>query len=284
MKEVIGQIKSWDEAALRGEIEGEDGEAYSFTTQEWTEEEQPQVHGQVLVICQNGRDASQVEYLSIEHMPRLKIMSYPEEGDVRILSHTRFIGGPWRVRSDALVWIAVAKGLHKQNAHFDIKDISGLLKEVDPLISLRGSVIKYGYGLSIELYLKWILIEAQIEYKPGHNLSQLIRLLPQPVLNNLRNIYSEYRALCRPSFTMMQAHVHGVDMVELDWSTFDEFIKNIDKQMFIIGRYANPRDYGIFQTLSRKRSQEMNSYMDSNDFFDLADKLLSYMPNLDDYE
>ena len=168
MKEITGQILSWDGVSQQGVIKGIDGDRYPFTLEEWTEEQLPEVDGQVLVICENGRDASKVEYLGIEHIPFLKIESYSEQGEVRTISHTRFIGGPWRMRSDALVWMEAAKGLHRQNPHIEIEDISGLITGEHPLISLHGSVIKYCYGISIEMYLKWILVEANREYKANH--------------------------------------------------------------------------------------------------------------------
>ena len=146
MKETTGQIISWDEVSRKGMIEGSDGTLYPFTEREWTEEEQPEVDGLVLVICPNGRDASQVEYRGIEHMPFLKITTHSEAGETQTMSHTRFIGGPWRMRSDALAWMEVAKGLHRQFSHIDIEDISELLRGEHLLISLRGSVIKYCYA------------------------------------------------------------------------------------------------------------------------------------------
>ena len=265
-------------------IEGSDGTLYPFTEREWTEEEQPEVDGLVLVICPNGRDASQVEYRGIEHMPFLKITTHSEAGETQTMSHTRFIGGPWRMRSDALAWMEVAKGLHRQFSHIDIEDISELLRGEHLLISLRGSVIKYCYGIAIELYLKWILTEANIDYGPNHQLRQLIRKLPSPVLERLRSIYSEYRNRHSPDFRMMEANKDGVERLDLDWSTFDAFIGNLVKQKFIVGRYATPSDYSFFQSLSAHRSHEMNSYMDSDDFIALGDAILTYMPDPSDYE
>ena len=284
MKEVTGRIISWDGVSQQGMIEGSDGTRYPFSFKEWIGEGLPEVHGKVLVICQNGRDTSQVEYLSIEHIPSLKIETYSEQGEVQTISHTRFIGGPWRVRSDALVWMQVAKGLHEQNSHLKIEDISGLLRGEHPLISLRGSVIKYCYGISIELYLKWILIEAKIQYRANHHLPQLVRKLPIPVLDRFRSIYSNYRDQYAPTFRMLEAHAHGVEELDLDWSTFDIFVENLVKQKFIRGRYADPGEYSIFQSLSLQMSREMNSYMDSDDFFVLGDKMLAYKPDLNDYE
>ena len=160
MNEVIGRIVSWDEASQDGVVEGDDGVHYPFSLKEWADNESPEVDGGVLVICQNGRDAAQVEYLGIEHIPFLKITTVSEQGEFRTFSHSRFLGGPWRMRSDAVVWMAVAKGLHKQNSHKAIGDIGALLNGEHHLISLRGSVVKYSYGIAIELYVKWVLVEA----------------------------------------------------------------------------------------------------------------------------
>ena len=69
MKEVTGRILSWNGVSQEGVIEGDDGILYPFSSKEWTEEQKPEAHGEVLVISQNGRDASKVEYLGIEHVP-----------------------------------------------------------------------------------------------------------------------------------------------------------------------------------------------------------------------
>ena len=74
MKELTGQIQSWDEASQRGEIEGDDGRSYSFTSEEWTENEQPKIQGGVLVISQNGREASQVKHLRIMRVSGVRIL------------------------------------------------------------------------------------------------------------------------------------------------------------------------------------------------------------------
>ena len=284
MKEVLGYILSWDPVSQQGMIEGDDGAQYSFTANEWKEEEQPEVQGEVLAICQNGRDVSKVEYRGYEHLPFLKMTTFSEHGEEQTISHTRFIGGPWRVRSDALIWMEVAKGLHKQNSHKAIEDLRELLIGEHALISLRGSVIKYCYGISIELYLKWILIEAKTQYRTDHKLPQLVRKLPAPVLGNLRSIYSAYRDTSGPRFRMLEADLHGVKELDLDWSTFDCFIDNLDKLKFIVGRYAEPSGYSIFPSFSAQRSREMNSYMDSDDFFVMGEKILAYKPNPSDYE
>ena len=284
MREVKGRILSWDGASQQGVIEGDDGARYPFSSREWTEEGEPEAHGGVLVICENGRDASHVEYLGIEHIPFMKITTFSEQGEEQTISHTRFVGGPWRVRSDALVWMAVARGLHTQNSHIDIEDIGDLLRKEHPPISLRGSVVKYCYGIAIELYVKWILIEAKVPYNRNHKLPQLVRKLPPPVLDRLRFIYSDYWDRCAPIFSIMEAHARGVKELNLDWSTFDRFIDNLHKLKFVIGRYADPVDYSIFQSGSSQMSREMNSYMNSGDFFVIGDKLLAHKPNPSDYE
>ena len=284
MREVEGRILSWDGVSQQGVIEGDDGARYPFSERVWTEEGEPEVHERVLVICQNGRDASQVEYLGIEHMPFMKITTHSEQGEVQTMSHTRFVGGPWRVRSDALVWMVVARGLHEKNSHMAIEDISDLLRVEHPPISLRGSVIKYCYGIAIELYVKWILIEAKVPYSKNHKLPQLVRKLPIPVLGRLRSIYSAYWDRHAPTFAMMEAHAHGAEELTLDWSTFDKFIENLDKLKFVIGRYADPVHYSIFQSRSSQMSREMNSYMDADDFFVIGDKLLAHKPTPSDYE
>ena len=284
MKEVTGRILSWDGVSQQGMIEGSDGAHYPFSSKEWTEEGLPEVNEGVLVVCQNGRDASQVEYLGIEHIPFMKIETHSEQGEVQTFSHTRLIGGPWRVRSDALVWMAVARGLHHQNSQVAIKGIGDLLRGEHRPISLRGSVIKYCYGIAIELYLKWILIEAKVPYRRNHKLPQLVRKLPAPVLERLRSIYSDYRERYASIFKIMEAHAHGAEELNLDWSTLDKFIGNLDKLKFVSGRYADPAEYSIFQSRSSQMSREMNSYMDSDDFFVLGDKLLAHKPNPSDYE
>ena len=283
MKEVKGRIVRWDAGSRQGVIKGTDDTLYPFTLNEWEDVQQPEVDGAVLAICEDGRNVSRAEYIGIEHVPVVKVSIIPKGGERQTVIHQRLVGGPWRVRSDALAWMAVAKELHEQNAHLAISDLSALLQGEHPLISLRGSVIKYCYGLAIELYLKWILIEAKREYKTNHKLLQIIKKIPAPVLSKLRGIYSDYQEQA-PDFRMMEANVGGVEELDLDWSSFDSFINNIDRQKFIVGRYADPKDYGIFRSISQERSREMNSYMDSIDFFVLGDKLLAYKPSLGDYE
>ena len=41
MKELTGVILSWDPATQQGEITGDDGQVYDFSTKHWTETEAP---------------------------------------------------------------------------------------------------------------------------------------------------------------------------------------------------------------------------------------------------
>lgn len=283
MKETTGQIKTWNKRSGQGTIKGDDGKTYDFTQKQWAEPTQPEIDGGVRVICQNGRDASNVEYILIEKMPRIRVRAFSQEGELLIDEQRRFIGGPWRIRSDALAWMMAARNLHTQTCKSEIEDISSLLLEENLLISIRGSVIKYCYGFSIELYLKWILTEANIIFQENHKLTPLLQKLPAPVLNNLRSRYATHQVNNQMNFRMMIADVNSVNELYLDWSTFDKFINNLDSQKFIIGRYASPQNYSLFPSHSGNFSKEMNAYMDSIDFFDIANIILSYIPALDDY-
>ena len=198
----------------------------------------------------------------------------------------RFIDGPTRMYSDALMWMKVAHDIHKEASRHQINNIAELLIGEHSLISLRGSVEKYCYAFAIELYLKWMLWEAKIQLdKPDrhHGLSELINKIPQVVQEHIRYIYDNYQHEKQPQFRMIEAHVHGVNPVTMNWSTFDQFIKNIDDQKFM-WRYAEPENYSIFETESRKLSKQMNTYMDSDDFFELGEIILRYKPDLADYE
>ena len=44
------------------------------------------------------------------------------------------------------------------------------------------------------------------------------------------------------------------------------------------------QQYSNFDTASQQRSHEMNTYMDSQDFFALGSHLLTYIPPLSDYD
>ena len=170
MKEFLGKIKTWEESTGEGEIQIDDEKTVRFTKRQWVEESQPEIHAPVRIISQDARNASKVEYLAFEGWKWMTETINSKEGRQLSVEHRRCIGGPWRMRSDALAWMAVARTLHSQVSHLEIKDLSSLLIGVHPLISLRGSVIKYCYGLSIELYLKWILKDAGQEFKANHEL------------------------------------------------------------------------------------------------------------------
>ena len=284
MKELTGTIAEWNEHTGRGVILGHDGNQYPFTEKEWDEpNHEPEIDGGVRLICQNGRDASKVEYLAMEHMPSVTTTVYSPQGELIHSESRRFIGGPRRMRSDALAWMNTASSLHAQVGNQTISDISSLLTGEHSLISIRGSALKYCYGFAIELYLKWILTEAGLTYKRNHSLVQLTRKLPVAVLSELRELYAQYCNTHSTTFKMMSTDVHGTTELTLDWSTFDNFVRNIDAQKFILSRYATLEDYSIFLSSSNKLSKEMNSYIDSSDFFDMGDTLLNYQPDLSHY-
>ena len=92
------------------------------------EEGEPDVDGGVLIICQNAEMRHRWNYLGIEHIPFMRTTTHSEHGEIQTVSRTRLVDGPWRVRSDALAWMAVARGLHEQNSHMAIKDIGDLLR------------------------------------------------------------------------------------------------------------------------------------------------------------
>ena len=81
----------------------------------------------------------------------------------------------------------------------------------------------------------------------------------------------------------MEADSQGVRQTNDDWSSFDEFIKNIDDNQFIVGRYATPDLYSVHRSISPTLSVEMNRYMNSKGFFEVGNLLLSYVPELQDY-
>ena len=283
--ETTGIIKTWD--GKHGTIQGDDGVIYPFTTEEWLDRNAPEVNSSVRVMSQNGRDASKVESIKLEQMPAMHMTVYSKDGALLCSEKTRFIGGPRRMYSDARAWLETARALHRHVAPHPIDDIGSLLVGEHPLISYRGSVIKYCYGFAIELYLKWILTEANIEYKTGsrgHKLSTLLGKLPGPVLGNLRSLYSTHWEREKENIKFMIADINSTKEVQSDWSTFDKFIRNVEEFKFIIGRYAAPKDYSITHTSSKQLSKEMNMYMDSDGFFRVADAILSHRPNLRDYD
>ena len=281
MKETTGVIKAWD--GTKGTVKGDDEESYTFTTKEWGDNNDPEVGGSVRVISQNGRDAWRVEYIRLEGLS-MRMTGYSSDGEVMFSCKKRIAGGPRRMYSDARAWMETAKALHKHVAPYPIDDIGSLLVGEHPLISYRGSVIKYCYGFAIELYLKWILTEAKIDPKKSHKLSTLFGQLPDPVKDNLRNLYSTHWEREKDNIKLMIADINSTKEVQSDWSTFDKFIKNIQNFNFITSRYAAPKDYSILHTFSEKLSKEMNMYMDSDGFFRVADAILSHKPDLRDYE
>ena len=152
-------------------------------------------------------------------------------------------------------------------------------------ISFRGSVIKYCYGFSIELYLKWILSEARLKYSTDHKVTKLVnKMKGRRIFGKLEGRYADFMKTRKPTLVMCRAHVHGIEDVSLDWSTFELFVRNIKDMKFILGRYGTMQQYSTFDTASRERSHEMNTYMDSQDFFALGSHLLTYKPPLSDYD
>ena len=137
------------------------------------------------------------------------------------------------------------------------------------------------HGAPIELYLKWILTEANVKY-PDSGLEAINCLLwlgklPGPVLGNLRNVYSTHWRERKGQLKLMIADINSTKEVQSDWSTFDKFIRNVEEFKFIIGRYAAPNDYSIMHASSKQLSKEMNMCMDSDGFFGVADAILSHI-------
>lgn len=287
MKELTGIIRAWDPKSGRGEIRGDNGASYAFSDQQWTEVDAPEIEDSVRFICQDGRNVSKVEYVLIEHIPRLTITTHSPDGNTISSEQRRFIGGPWRMRSDALAWMITSRTMHVQTSSVPIQDISNLLIGDHLPISVRGSVVKYCYGMAFELYLKWILTEAGVSYPDrggdGHRLARLLSKLPDAVLREIGNRYLAYQQSAAPEFRLTMAHVHGVEPVTLDWSTFEQFVRNLDDQQFVTGRYAAPSNYSAFRTLSGNLSKEMNVFIDSDDFFDWGISILGYEPDLGAY-
>ena len=285
MKELTGQVVAWNPDTGRGLIDGDDGERYPFTTQEWADRDHdPTIGGNVLVICANGRDASHIEYLLIEHVRSMTITTHGPAGP-SVFSRSRMPGGPWRMYSDALAWMEAARGLHDAVSSLEFADISDLLSGQHLPISLRGSVIKYCYGFAIELYLKWILSEAGLKYRTDHKVTKLVnKMKERRIFGKLEERYAGFMNTKNPSLIIRRAHVHGIEEVPLDWSTFEMFVQNINGMKFILGRYGTMQQYSIFDTASQQRSHEMNTYMDSQDFFTLGSHLLAYIPPPSDYD
>ena len=194
----------------------------------------------------------------------------------------RFVGGPWRMLSDSHAWLMTAGVIHHQSAQLPMIDLTQLLAGTHTAISRRGSVVKYCYGLSLELYFKWILTEAQIKFPERHELCNLYRRLPVKVQNALTNLYNRFLAT-EPKFVINEAGKNGIVERELDWSTLRHFLENIDSLKFIVGRYATPDRYSIIPTNISSTLHVMNTYMDSDAFFVIANHITSYLPKPEDY-
>ena len=292
MQQKTGIIDQWD--GKRGTfIADDDGKSYPFTINEWDDDrEDPGVGGRVCFILPDGRKVKRAEYENMEMPSRMTITMTSADGIVT-RNVSRLAGGPWRMYSDARAWMDAAKLLHERFSSCPIVDLTGLLQRprqiggVRHVISDRGVVIKYCYGLSLELYLKWILTEAGRSFKTrskdGHDLTNLVHRLPKPVADNLRSIYSDYWSDNQNEFRLMEADTQGVRQTGCNWSSFDQFVKNIDDNQFILGRYATPDQYSIHRSISQTLSREMNRYMDSKGFFEVGHLLLSHVPDLRDY-
>ncbi len=271
----------------------DDKKCYPFTIKEWQDDrEGPGVGGRVCSILRDGRNVKSVEYENMEMPSRMTITMTAADGTVA-RDVSRLAGGPWRMYSDARAWMDAATLLHERFSACSIDDLTGLLRRpgqvggVRHVISDRGVVIKYCYGFAVELYLKWILTEAKKKFKnrnrDGHDLTNLVHRLPAAVAARLRTIYSDYWSDNQREFRLMEADSQGVRQTNDDWSSFDEFIKNIDDNQFIVGRYATPDLYSVHRSISPTLSVEMNRYMNSKGFFEVGNLLLSYVPELQDY-
>ena len=276
MHKTTGLLQSWDPTRREGLVKGDDGKTYTFTRKEWVDSIDPEVDGAVIVLCENGRDVSRIEHTRFEHITLSINMSTPSGVETRQIIT---VGGPHRMHSDSLAWMSVAKGLHDQLSHHEITDISALLQSDHELISYKGSVVKYCFSLAIELYFKWIYILAGEKFAHKHPLLPLFRNLPKRAQEDISKIYDDYRAVSDPTFMIKRVTVHGSEELKLDWTTFEQFLGNVDKLEFTIGRYAAPGEYSIFESKLEPERQNMNTYMVSNDFFELASRIMSYSPN-----
>ena len=282
MKKISGIISAWDNDARTGTVRGDDGKSYPFTIAVWRDTEAPATGNSVQGTCANGRDISELEYVPIEHMPMLRMQVRSQDGVVIADETKRFIGGPWRMLSDSYAWLMAAEVIHHQSVQLPMTDLIRLLKGTHTAISIRGSVVKYCYGMAIELYFKWILTEAQIKFPERHELWNLYRRLPVKVQNALTTLYARFFAT-GPKFVIKEAGKNGVVERELDWSTLRHFLQHIDSLKFIVGRYATPNLYSIIPTNISSTLHVMNTYMDSDAFFVIANHITSYLPKPDDY-
>lgn len=282
MKELAGIITHWDNNARTGTVKGDDGSLYPFTLAVWRDTEAPEAGSSVQGICSNGRDISELEYVPIEHMPMLRMQVRSKDGLVISDETSRFIGGPWRMLSDSHAWLAASVAMHHHSMRLPMTDLTQLLIGTHSAISIRGSVVKYCFGMALELYFKWILTEAKIKFPERHELSNLYRRLPFKVQNELTTIYTCFVAT-GPKFVIKEAGKDGVVERALDWSTLRHFLQHIDSLKFIIGRYATPDRYSIIPTNISSSLHVMNTYLDSDAFFVIADRIISYLPRPEYY-
>ena len=263
MKELEGRIDRWDKDSQTGTINGDDGNSYEFSKKHWKGDDSPEAEGWVRFILENGRDVSEAEHIYIEPWMFL---------------------GHGRMYYDARAWLETARVVHEGTSNHDIEDLMGMLHQSPPantnphVISYRGSVVTYCYGISIEIYLKWLLTKLKIDYREDHRVAHKFGLLPSQHRNELRAIYGKYWASHRNGFMFFEIDTSGRRETGDDWSTLDCFLENIDRHKFITGRYATPESYSVVRSISTKLQREMNRYMASAAFFEVARELFSYTP------
>ena len=266
-----GIILEWHEITRKGRLEeytnkgNNTGILHVFTEKQWEDEYDPEVEGHVhFVLDEKGR-VSRICLINFEPW--------------------KFVRGPGRMYVDARAWLDAAQRIHQESMQSPMPDdLRSMFGQMQPhVISFRGSLVKYCYGLAIELYVKWLLTENNIEFDKNHRLSSLIPLLPQPIVDRLRSTYSACYAEHQDGFRFMEIDAEGTrEVKDLDWSTFDSFVENLEEQRFLIARYATPQDYSIFRSRFGELSVEMNRYIDSMGFFDTASKLMSFVPGYED--
>ena len=192
--------------------------------------------------------------------------------------------GHGRMYYDARAWLETSKVVHSAKSEENLEDLTGMLHlypethKTPHVISYRGSIVKYCYALSIEIYFKWILVNLQIDFKEDHRIANKLRLVPSPHIDNIRKIYRDYWAAHSDGFKFFEVDTSGRRETGDDWSTLHSFVKNLDHHKFVMGRYATPEKYSVVRSISTQLSREMNRYMDSSDFFEVAEQLLTYAP------
>ena len=267
MKILRGIIRKWDKCRNRGELEEWDNQCQntgilrSFAMKDWEDEYDPEVEGSVFFSLDGAGNVAHVWLANMEP--------------------PKFVRGPGRMYLDARAWLHAAKRFHDESLEVAMPDdLRSMFGEMEAhIICYRGSLIKYCYALAIELYLKWLLTEYSIGFAKRHGISDLIPLLPSPVLTKLRQIYAGALMKSRDGFRLMEIDAEGVrEVKDLDWSDFDSFVGNIDTQRFVMGRYATPQDYSIYRSRFGELWVEMNRYMDSMTFFDVADEIVAFVP------